>query len=49
MAETIKAMESKRVLSPWISVSHLEDHRGYLIDLDLAGVSKDSIKLDMVK
>jgi HSP20 family protein len=37
----------KRLLVPMVNINHTDDDSGLLIEVDLAGASKDSIDLDM--
>ncbi len=42
-------MDTKRVITPIIDVSHNDDDSGLRIDVDLAGAAKDSVELEMGK
>ncbi len=39
--------EEKRTLTPIASVAHNADDSGFVIEVDLAGASKESVDLDM--
>ncbi|MGQ9857490.1 MAG: Hsp20/alpha crystallin family protein [Thermodesulfobacteriota bacterium] len=41
------AEEKKRVVVPMVNITHNEDDSGFLIEVDLAGASKESVDLDM--
>ena len=41
------AEDEKRVLVPNVNVKHSDDNSGLVIEVDLAGASKESVDLDM--
>lgn len=41
------AEERKRVVVPLVNIMHNEDDSGFLIEVDLAGASRESVELDM--
>jgi len=40
-------IEERKTVCPIVNVQHNGDNSGFLIDVDLAGASKESVELDM--